>query len=182
MLFATLPQNALPRGATIEWQVTAHTGRVPPPILLPSLDSVAITATKDGMTATTMIKKRPAQTLTMYASPDRTLSFQAVAGQGSVEVVHTVTRSEGAKSEFGVLTLRTLAQDCVEEEAKTGLETSLTMMIEQAYAVQVFYRIQPTKVLRHLNISEVSFAIEGCLRLARSGAESALLSIAHSSP
>lgn len=134
MLFVTLPKGALPRGAAVEWQVTAHTGRVPPPLVDQGEGSAAKTGNDDedeeddavGSDATDVKVTRTHATLAHDG--------------GCFEIVHTVTASSAAQSRFGILTLRRLssAQPSTEDEA-SELASSLQALVDRAYSVQLFH-------------------------------------------
>ncbi|KAJ1023321.1 hypothetical protein NDA18_004848 [Ustilago nuda] len=132
MLFVTLPKGSLPRSAAIEWQITAHTGRVPPPL----------------------VNSQPKQTKGDESDDEEESIGSDVADVGisqtsallnsstgaAFEVVHTVTSSNTAKSSFGVLTLRQLANASAQQSQKSieMLKTSIESLVRSVYATQLF--------------------------------------------
>ncbi|GAK67674.1 meiotically up-regulated 71 protein [Moesziomyces antarcticus] len=115
LLMVTLPRAALPRGTLIEWQLTAHTGRVPPPISAVEVDEDDVGSDCDVRVVRTRA---------------------VVAG---MEAVHTVTTSRAGQSSFGLLTLRITSEDPVDDEAFAQSIDALT----SAYAVHLFLPLLP---------------------------------------
>ncbi|SAM85808.1 uncharacterized protein UBRO_07150 [Ustilago bromivora] len=132
MLFVTLPKGSLPRSAAIEWQITAHTGRVPPPV----------------------VNSQPKQTKGDESDDEEESIGNNVADVGisqtsavlnsstgaAFQVVHTVTSSSTAKSRFGVLTLRRLANASAQQSQKSIeiLKASIESLVTSVYATQFF--------------------------------------------
>uniref|UniRef100_V5EZ25 Diphthine--ammonia ligase n=1 Tax=Kalmanozyma brasiliensis (strain GHG001) TaxID=1365824 RepID=V5EZ25_KALBG len=81
MLFVVLPKASLPRSAAIEWQLTAHTGRIPPPIELTE-DTVPSDESEDDDD-----DNEPGSDTTDVRITRQTATVE------SFEVVHTITSS-----------------------------------------------------------------------------------------
>lgn len=110
LLMVTLPRGALPRGAVIEWQLTAHTGRVPPPISAVEVDEDEVGSDCDVHVVRTR------------------------AVLADMEALHTVTTSSAGQSSVGLLTLRITSEDPVDDAAFAQSIDALT----SAYAVHLF--------------------------------------------
>lgn len=130
MLFVVLPKASLPRNAAIEWQLTAHTGRIPPPIELTSNDVPSNESEDDDD------DNEPGSD----ATDVRITRLTAIVE--SFEIVHTITSSSLAKSTFGILTVRRLSSlttaDAQDSDANDALTASLRACAERSYATQLF--------------------------------------------
>ncbi|KAJ9474400.1 Diphthine--ammonia ligase [Pseudozyma hubeiensis] len=136
MLFVVLPRGSLPRSAAVEWQITAHTGRIPPPI--------------DPATSTTEHSTHEDDDDNDDDDPGSDTTDVSVSrfskvisdSQGdSFELVHTVTSSISAKSTFGILTLRRSSpstQVDADDESVNAFTASIRACVARSYATQLF--------------------------------------------
>ncbi|CBQ69413.1 conserved hypothetical protein [Sporisorium reilianum SRZ2] len=123
MLFVVLSKDHLPRSAAVEWQITAHTGRIPPPITTDatSTDDDDDDDNEPGSDTSDVRIHRISTSL------------------ASFELVHSITTSASASSTFGILTLRRLASPAeADADAKDAFTASIRSCSEQSYATQLF--------------------------------------------
>lgn len=132
MLFVVLPRHCLPRSAAIEWQITAHTGRIPPSIKRDTANKTVTSSEDDdgsepGSDTTHVSITRLS---TIFADPD-----------APIEAVHTITTACSAQSSFGVLTLRCLPSSThvlPDADSNHALTASIRTCTDQSYATQLF--------------------------------------------
>ncbi|SPO23981.1 uncharacterized protein UTRI_03478_B [Ustilago trichophora] len=129
MLFITLPKAALPRSATVEWQITAHTGRIPPQLLLDHEIPASDTDDEDDQPGTDVTDVLITRFSTILASPTAKSSFQ---------IVHAITSSTAAKSRFGILTLSSSSQGQTSSSSNEDFTASLETLRNSFYATQLF--------------------------------------------
>ncbi|GAC95882.1 endoribonuclease [Pseudozyma hubeiensis SY62] len=150
MLFVVLPRGSLPRSAAIEWQITAHTGRVPPPI----------------EPATSMTEKPPHEDDDddddhepgSDATDDSIQQFSTVICDphgAPFKLIHTITSSLSAKSTFGILTLRRSSpstQANKDDESPDAFSASIQACVARSYATQLFTPTDKASDITALNI------------------------------
>nr|CDI55534.1 conserved hypothetical protein [Melanopsichium pennsylvanicum 4] len=147
MLFVTLPKGALPRSAVIEWQITAHTGRFPSSLLRD--EHVPNKVGKHNEEEDDDDDDDDDEQEFIGSDVDdviihRTQAVLTSSNGTTFLVVHTITRSQDAKSQFGILCLSRLKRTQVEQEsAEQTLTTSLRELVDRAYATQLFQPLEP---------------------------------------
>ncbi|SPO24210.1 uncharacterized protein UTRI_03478 [Ustilago trichophora] len=132
MLFITLPKAALPRSAAVEWQITAHTGRIPPPLLLES-------ETPSSNTDDDEEDDQPGTDVTDVLITRFSTTLPSPTGKSSFQIVHTITSSVSAKTKFGILTLSSSSNQ--EHDSSTEEQdfiASLESLQNSSYATQLF--------------------------------------------
>lgn len=146
MLFVTLPTDALPRSASIEWQLTAHTGRIPP-----SLNSPTNAASVPTETYETLDNHDSDQEDDNEPGADAAdvqiihtssiLPITTTTNSAAIQASHTVTCSTSAKAKFGILSLRShVSQDNPNhsQDECDAFAASIQSIPTSAYAMQLF--------------------------------------------
>lgn len=131
MLYAQLGESDLPRGAAVEWQLTAHNGQ----------RQQALQEDDDGDSTEAMRPTAHLETLTVaYEDVPHALQEAIPNSGGSYLLSHHSLRSTDGASSFGVIGLRPTEADDSVMASTTSLQ-DISRTLNEAHSVKVFVTI-----------------------------------------